>query len=199
MHDPPGRKDMLVINNTLRTLRISLAFLAVNGFLIFETASVRSASILKTPLDNGMETLTDFTKFLQACITPVALISGVGLLLLTITNRIGRVVDRIRNLVRELDNPGVRNEEIKKNQIPILLKRARLLKNSIAWLLIGMIASCLIIPLLFVMNLSRLDLKIVGDLLFVLSILSMLISFLYFFKDVLLSLNALALEASEYK
>ena len=190
---------MLVINNTLRTLRISLAFLAVNGFLIFETASVRSASILKTPLDNGMETLTDFTKFLQACITPVALISGVGLLLLTITNRIGRVVDRIRNLVRELDNPGVRKEEIKKNQIPILLKRARLLKNSIAWLLIGMIASCLIIPLLFVMNLSRLDLKIVGDLLFVLSILSMLISFLYFFKDVLLSLNALALEASEYK
>jgi Na+/melibiose symporter-like transporter len=145
-----------------------------------------------------METLTNFTKFLQACITPVALISGVGLLLLTITNRIGRVVDRIRNLVRELDTPDVKREEVKKDQILILLKRAKLLKNSIAWLLIGMISSCLIIPLLFFMNLFGTDLKLIGHLLFVVSILSMLISFFYFFKDVLQSLNALRLEASEY-
>jgi hypothetical protein len=146
-----------------------------------------------------METLTTFTKFLQACITPVALISGVGLLLLTITNRIGRVVDRIRFLVGELDNPNVKRENIKKNQIKILLRRGRLLKNSIAWILIGMISSCLIIPLLLVMSLLGTDLKLIGHLLFVVSILSMLVSFLYFFKDVQLSLNAIRLEASEYK
>lgn len=145
-----------------------------------------------------METLTDFTKFLQGCITPVALISGVGLLLLTITNRIGRVVDRIRQLVGELDIPNVKREKIKRNQIQILLKRGKLLKNSIALLLIGMIASCLIIPLLFIMNLLGTDLKLIGHLLFVISIISMLVSFLYFFKDVLLSLNAIRLEASEY-
>ena len=145
-----------------------------------------------------MEPLTDFTKFLQACITPVALISGVGLLLLTITNRLGRVVDRIRNLVRELDSPEVKRGEVKKDQIPILLTRARYLKNSIAWLLTGMISSCLIIPLLFIMNLIGTDLIHIGHLLFVVSILSMLVSLLYFFKDVLLSLNALRLEASEY-
>lgn len=146
----------------------------------------------------NMETLTNFTKFLQACITPVALISGVGLLLLTITNRLGRVVDRIRNLVRELETPDVKREKIKRNQIPILLNRARFLKNSIAWLLTGMISSCLIIPLLFIMNLLKTDLLLAGHLLFVISILSMLVSFLYFFKDVLLSLNALKLEASDY-
>jgi hypothetical protein len=145
-----------------------------------------------------METLTNFTKFLQACITPVALFSGVGLLLLTITNRIGRVVDRIRHLVGELDTPNVKREKIKANQIQILLKRARLLKISIAWLLIGMISSCLIIPLLFIMNLIGTDLVLIGHLFFVISILSMLVSFLYFFEDVLLSLNAIRLEASEY-
>ena len=42
----------------------------------------------------------NFIQFLQACITPVALISGVGLLLLTITNRLGRTIDRTRQLVR---------------------------------------------------------------------------------------------------
>ncbi|MGA1977137.1 MAG: DUF2721 domain-containing protein [Bacteroidales bacterium] len=145
-----------------------------------------------------METLTTFTKFLQACITPVALISGVGLLLLTITNRLGRVVDRIRYLVGELNQPNIKREEIKKNQIHVLLRRGKLLKNSIAWILVCMISSCLIIPLLFIMNIMGSDLKLIGHLLFVISILSMLVSLVYFFKDVLLSLNAIRMEASDY-
>jgi hypothetical protein len=145
-----------------------------------------------------METLTSFTKFLQACITPVALISGVGLLLLTITNRIGRVVDRIRTLVAELDHSGVKREKIKVNEIQILLLRSKILKDSIAWMLIGMITSCLIIPLLLIMSLTEADLKLIGYLLFIVSILSIFISLVYFFKDVLLSLNAIRLEATEY-
>jgi hypothetical protein len=145
-----------------------------------------------------MEPSTIFMKFLQACITPVAMISCVGLLLLTITNRLGRVVDRTRYLVTELDMPDVRRKDIKQNEIQIFLKRGKLLKNSIAWIMIGMITSCLIIPLLFIMSLIGTDLKIIGYILFVISILSMLMSFLYFFKDILLSLNAIKLEASEY-
>ena len=145
-----------------------------------------------------METLTNFTKFLQACITPVALISGVGLLLLTITNRIGRVIDRIRHLVAELDNSEAKREMIKVNEIQILLSRGRLLRNSIAWILAGMISSCLIIPLILIMSLSETDLKLIGYLLFIISILSMFVSLIYFFKDVLLSLHAVKLEASEY-
>jgi hypothetical protein len=145
-----------------------------------------------------METLTNFTKFLQACITPVALISGVGLLLLTITNRIGRVIDRVRHLVSELDNSDTRREAIKINEINILLSRGRLLRNSIAWILAGMISSCLIIPMILVMSLTEADLKVIGYLLFIISILSMFVSLVYFFKDVLLSLHAVRLEASEY-
>ena len=144
-----------------------------------------------------METLANFTKFLQACITPVALISGVGLLLLTITNRLGRVVDRVRHLVAELDQPSARREKIKKNEIKILLDRGRLLRNSIAWMLAGMISSCLIIPLLLIMSIYDIDLKVIGQLLFVVSIMSLFVSLLYFFKDVLLSLHAVTLEASE--
>ena len=52
-----------------------------------------------------MDTIQNFTHFLQSCITPVALISGIGLLLLTITNRLGRTIDRTRQLVADLD-PG---------------------------------------------------------------------------------------------
>jgi hypothetical protein len=145
-----------------------------------------------------METSSMFIKFLQACITPVAMISGVGLLLLTITNRLGRIVDRTRQLVAELDKPDIKREKIKVNQVQVLMKRGKLLKYSIAWLLVGMIASCLIIPLLFIMNLVGTDLLKIGYALLIISIFSLLLSLIYFFNDILLSLNAVKLEASEY-
>jgi hypothetical protein len=128
----------------------------------------------------------------------VAMISGVGLLLLTITNRLGRIVDRTRQLVAELDKPDIKREKIKVNQVQVLMKRGKLLKYSIAWLLVGMIASCLIIPLLFIMNLVGTDLLKIGYALLIISIFSLLLSLIYFFNDILLSLNAVKLEASEY-
>src|SRR5688572_19515401 len=46
--------------------------------------------------------LNEIVPVLQVAIGPVILISGVGLLLLTMTNRLGRAIDRARSLVREL-------------------------------------------------------------------------------------------------
>ena len=145
-----------------------------------------------------MEVSAIFIKFLQACITPVAMISGVGLLLLTITNRLGRTIDRTRHLVSELDNPNVLRRDSKTYEIHILYKRSRFLRNSIAWLMVGVICSCLIIPLLFIMSFVTVDLMAIGYILFMVSITSTLISVIYFFRDVLLSLHAIKLEAKEF-
>jgi hypothetical protein len=145
-----------------------------------------------------MDTIQTFIQFLQSCITPVALISGIGLLLLTITNRLGRTIDRTRQLVADLDREGVKRRAEKENEINILYQRSKYLRNSIGFIVISVIASSLIIPVLFFMNLFELDLRVWGYFLFVLSILAILISSIYFFKDVLLSLNALKLEAKEY-
>ena len=139
-----------------------------------------------------------FISFLQSSITPVALISGVGLLLLTITNRLGRTIDRTRHLVAELDKPETVRREVKQHEIIILYRRSRLLRNSIAFIVISVFSSSLIIPLLFIMNLSGKDFRTLGYLLFIVSIVSILISSFYFLKDVLLSLNAIKLEAADY-
>ena len=140
----------------------------------------------------------EFIQFLQACITPVALISGVGLLLLTITNRLGRTVDRTRQLVAELNNGAVKHKAVKETEIRILYKRSRILRHSIAAMVISVISSSLIIPNLFFMTLLEIDLRIIGYPLFVVSILSILVSSVYFFADVRLSLHALKLEAKDY-
>lgn len=139
-----------------------------------------------------------FIQFLQACITPVALISGVGLLLLTITNRLGRTIDRTRQLVRELNDIPAGLKPEKEYEIKILYRRSRLLRISIGAMVVSVISSSLIIPVLFFMTLWRHDLRIVGYILFILSIVSILLSSLYFFRDVILSLHALKLEAWDY-
>jgi hypothetical protein len=145
-----------------------------------------------------MDSIQNFITFLQSSITPVALISGLGLLLLSATNRLGRSIDRTRQLVAELDENKTRFRERKAEEILILYKRGRYLRNSIGAMVISVIASSLIIPVLFFMNLMEIDLRTIGYTLFVLSILSILISAVYFFMDVVLSLQALKLEAKEY-
>lgn len=140
----------------------------------------------------------EFIQFLQACITPVALISGVGLLLLTITNRLGRTIDRTRQLVSDLHSGDVKNRQEKETEIRILYKRSRILRNSIAAMVVSVISSSLIIPNLFFMTLMEINLTIVGYPLFVVSILAILVSSIYLFIDVRLSLHALKLEAKEY-
>ena len=146
-----------------------------------------------------MDPLQTFIQFLQASISPVALISGVGLLLLTFTNRLGRVIDRTRQLVAELDKPDVPRREAKVNEIRILMKRGSFLKISIALITFSVIMSSLIIPMLIVMRATDLDLRILGNVLFSLSILAILVSAAYFFRDVMLSLTAIRLEAHEFQ
>lgn len=144
------------------------------------------------------ESLTIFIKFLQACITPVAMISGVGLLLLTITNRMARTIDRTRQLINELDKEGCLRYEEKFQEVKIFIQRSQLLRTSIAFIMIGMISSCLIIPLLFIMSFTPIDLRMLGYTFFLVSIASMLTAFVYFFRDVLWSLKAIKLEAKDY-
>lgn len=145
-----------------------------------------------------MDYLTILIKTLQACITPVTMISGVGLLLLTITNRLGRSVDRIRFLVSELDHENVKRKSEKINEIKILYKRSRFLRNSIGWLVVSVISNCLIIPMIFVMNFKDMNLSLVVYGLFVIVIISLFISSIYFFRDILIGLHAIKLEAKEF-
>lgn len=145
-----------------------------------------------------MESLTMFVEFLKSCITPVALISGVGLILLTITNRYGRTIDRTRTLVAELDREETKRREVKIHEVKILYLRSKFLRSSIAAITFSIISSGLIIPQMVVMLFFSLDLRNLGYFLFSLSIISILISAIYFFLDIMLSLKAVKLEAIEY-
>ena len=70
----------------------------------------------------------------QAMVTPAVMISACGLLLLSVSNKLGRIVDRIRELNSEdrglpSDVDSVRRLSIR-NQIDLLLRRSLLLRNA---------------------------------------------------------------------
>ncbi len=74
------------------------------------------------------------TELIQSVLTPVALISGTGLITLTIQNRYGRVIDRLREFSKELAEIGDRSpkrREIVKAQMDILIRRGALLRNAL--------------------------------------------------------------------
>jgi polyferredoxin len=142
-----------------------------------------------------MDRLDEIVQFLQLSLTPVAMISGVGLLLLTVTNRFGRVVDRTRTIIDEVRvRPGDRSAE-KRAEFEILYRRSRMLRASIVFITLSIIASTLLIPVLVSMLLGPYDLRVEGYTLFVGSTLAILGSALFFFADVVLALRALDIEA----
>ena len=51
-----------------------------------------------------ISTVQELVPILQTAIGPMILISGLGLLLLTMTNRLGRIIDRSRALLDDLES-----------------------------------------------------------------------------------------------
>jgi hypothetical protein len=145
-----------------------------------------------------MEPVKFFIQFLQSSITPVALISGVGLILLSLTNRIGRTIDRSRALISEMRQVSGSRRKILEAELKILHRRNKYLKSAMAGIAFSILTSSLLIPILLVMNLTDLDWSFLGSILLVLSITGIIISALYFFADVALSLKALDIEMKDF-
>ncbi len=144
-----------------------------------------------------MEEIRTFTAFLQACISPLVLVSGVGLLLLSLTNRLGRTIDRSRLLVHELENGLQRKRAERLRQLRILVRRSKLLRSSIVAISFSILTSSLIIPVLVVMSVTDFNLHTLGMGLFLLSVVGIVLSAIFLFVDVTLSLQALKYEVRD--
>jgi len=146
-----------------------------------------------------MEPIESFVSFLQSSISPIVLISGVGLLLLSLSNRLGRTTDRSRDIVKELQEiSDKKNKKRKIIQLNILYRRSKILRFSIVSISFSILTSSLIIPILLIMNLFGTDLTTIGIFLFLLSVLGMITSAILLFIDVTLSLKALQIGVNEY-
>src|SRR6185503_5811889 len=103
------------------------------------------------------KSLTEIVPVLQVAIGPVILISGVGLLLLSLTNRFARILDRARLLAREMRIHPQANEPQNRGLIRILHRRAVWLRASIALASLSVLFAAVMIILLFTQALMGMD------------------------------------------
>jgi hypothetical protein len=133
---------------------------------------------------------------LELAIGPVILISGVGLVLLCMTNRIARVIDRARLVAAERE--GCADDECDDcySQLGILCRRAKILRASIAMASFSVLLVAVLVILLFCGALLRLEIAGLIVSLFVACMCSLIGALVCFIRDVNLSLQALWLEIS---
>lgn len=139
-------------------------------------------------------------QILPASIAPVIVISGVGLLLLSMTNRYGRAIDRARDLVKDLeaslDEPRRR---LVTEQIRIIYRRARSLRTAIILSSLSILCVAVTVLALFAGLVAGVTADYVAVPCFGLSLILLLGSLYFFIRDVMYSLTALELEVGPYK
>ncbi|MGD0745535.1 MAG: DUF2721 domain-containing protein [Verrucomicrobiota bacterium] len=143
--------------------------------------------------------LNQIIPVLQVAIGPVILISGVGLLLLTMTNRLGRAIDRARQLKGELPERTEQDRHQVLAQVAIIYRRARLIRLSLTLAALSALLASALIIVLFVTALWHAELAILVSIIFIACMASLFLSLVAFIRDINLSLHALKLELENVK
>ena len=132
-------------------------------------------------------------------IGPVILISGVGLLLLTMSNRLGRAIDRARQLAHELRALDGAERQRLLAQVATIYRRARVIRLAIALASFSVLLAALLIIGLFLTALFQWGNSLLISVVFILCMSSLIASLAAFIYDIHLSLVALKLELKHVK
>lgn len=141
--------------------------------------------------------VTELIPVLQIAIGPVVLISGIGLLILSMTNRLGRVIDRGRSLAREMPELPEQLHVRMKAQLRILTQRATLLRRAITLATVSVLLAATLIILLFVTAIFQVESAWIIAATFVSCLLALIFSLISFLLDLNQSLIAFRLDIGQ--
>ena len=131
---------------------------------------------------------------LRDAVGPVILISGVGLLLLTMTNRLGRTIDRARQLKHEVATLTGKEREQVQAQVDIIFRRAKIIRLAILFAVTSALLAAVLVMTLFLTAWFHSDQAWLAGWIFIACLASLCISLGAFMVDTNPSLHALKLE-----
>jgi len=140
---------------------------------------------------------TSLIPLIQMSTTPVILISGMGLLLLTMTNRMGRIIDRTRIYAAQLRQAPVADRPSLETQLDLTWQRAKIVRLALTAATASMLMSAALVIVIFVGAVFQRDLGVWMLVLFGAAMLLLVAALLAFLRDIFLSLSALKLEVQQ--
>jgi hypothetical protein len=133
---------------------------------------------------------------MEAALVPMVIISAVGLLSLSVQQRYGRVIDRIRIFHEQMvRNTGKEWHRIMNEQRAILIDRGRLLRNSLSFLLIACLwalLATLFISVEIITSVDALAAAVIAC--FGLSLSSLFVALVFAAKEIFISYTAVLKE-----
>ncbi len=142
---------------------------------------------------------SQFLPVIQLAITPVILISGVGALMLTLTNRMGRIVDRTRTLAGLARGAAGDERSHFESQLKIMWRRARLIRLTVTLAGMSMLLSCVLVMLIFMDASLHREFGVELVVTFLASVVCLIAALVNFLRDIWVSLHALRLEVERLR
>ncbi|MBC8001622.1 MAG: DUF2721 domain-containing protein [Opitutaceae bacterium] len=141
--------------------------------------------------------LKNLVPILQLAVGPVILISGVGMLVLTMTNRFARIIDRSRQLAEAVRRGTPEERERYLAQLRILGRRARMVRAAIALATVSVLLAAILVIVLFLAALMGWEVAGLLVAIFIACLLALTASLILFLLDINVSLTALKLEIAD--
>ena len=117
---------------------------------------------------------TDVAHLIQVALTPIFLISAIGVTLNVLTNRLARIVDRARAMESQVSHPDYRPEGRDLHEaLGVLARRARYINAAITLITLSALFIALVVVMLFVNAFAHWELSAFIAILFILSMLAL--------------------------
>lgn len=142
--------------------------------------------------------VAEILPILQTAIGPTILISGVGLLLLTMTNRLGRVIDRYRVLLKEIQNAPAEKRGRYDIQLKVLWRRAKLVRMAIALAAASQLLASVLIIVIFSVAVTHVEITWLIGSIFIICMLCLISAMVAFLWDINLSVASFKHEFGAY-
>ncbi|HXA35113.1 MAG TPA: DUF2721 domain-containing protein [Steroidobacteraceae bacterium] len=134
----------------------------------------------------------DIAHLIQVALTPIFLISAIGVTLNVLTSRLSRIVDRARTIEDVLRGafPESQAEELH-GVLGVLARRARYINAAITFITLSALFIAMVVVMLFVNAFLRWDLAVFIACMFILSMLALCAALLAFLIEVRIATKTL--------
>ena len=120
----------------------------------------------------------------QLAVAPVFLLSGIGAMLAVMTSRLGRIIDRARDLEERLVDASPEFLSSLQTDLRMLSQRAKLIYLAIALCTTTALLVCAVVAFLFVSAFLQFDASVIVALLFIAAMSTFVLGLLWFLREI---------------
>lgn len=135
--------------------------------------------------------VVDIAQAIQLALAPVFLLSGIGVMLGVLTNRLARIVDRARKVEESLRQATAPDIPAARGQLRVASRRARFINVSITLCTIAALLIAIVVALLFSSTFVPISLGLYVAVLFVVAMMALVGALVSFLIEVRIATAAL--------